>query len=240
MKTLNIRSVRCFTGLLAAFLIIATAVIAGPPLICHAIAIGNAKPLPWISHAWNLSGSETYDLKRLVPDTLAILDASAPALVRMETLRRATLYARQDPQVARELLAKVAARATEAENSGHASALADFDAGYLIECYKQWIGKNLPHMTDNMRMDPNPAANLDGYALVKKAIALRGQDPEMEFAAALITLEGPHDDHAQHASRAIAGAKGDPLLAENLKSGYMGDSGKTVAELFSKDGKANQ
>ncbi|HYL64745.1 MAG TPA: hypothetical protein VE077_19190, partial [Candidatus Methylomirabilis sp.] len=189
MKSIHARSVRCLAGIFAA-LLLATSATAGPPLICHAIEIGSAKSLPWISHNWNLSGSENYDLKKLVPDTLAILDSNAPVLVRMETLRRATLYARQDPQAARELLAKVVARSTEAENSGHPDALAYFDAGYLIECYKQWIGRNLPHMTDNMRMDPNPAASLDGYALVTKAIGLRAEDPQMEFAAALITLEG--------------------------------------------------
>jgi len=89
-------------------------------------------------------------------------------------------------------------------------------------------------------MDPNPAANLDGYALVKKAIGLRGQDSEMEFAAALITIEGPQTDHQQHVLRATSGAKNDPLLAQNLKSHYMGDGGMTVAELFSKGGKENQ
>jgi hypothetical protein len=233
------RSARYFTGLVAAFLIVATAAIAGPPLICHAFDIGQAKSLPWISPNWNLSGSENYDLKKLVPDTLAILDSKAPALVRMETLRRATLYARQDSQAARELLAKVVARSTEAENAGHPDALAYFDAGYLIETYKQWIGRNLPHMTDNMRMDPNPAANLDGYTLVKKAIALRGRDAEMEFAAALITLEGPQADHRQHVANAIAGAKDDTLLAQNLKSRFFGDNGMTVADLFSRDAKSN-
>ena len=191
--------------------------------------------MPWINHGWNLSGSENYDLRNLVTDTLAILDSGAPVLVRMETLRRATLYARRDPQIARELLTKLFARATGAENAGHSDALALFDAGYLAECYKQWIGKNLPHMTDNLPMEPNPAANLDGYALVKKAIGLRGQDSEMEFAAALITIEGPQTDHQQHVLRATSGAKDDPLLAQNLKSHYMGDGGMTVAgTLFSK------
>jgi hypothetical protein len=89
-------------------------------------------------------------------------------------------------------------------------------------------------------MDPNPGANLDGYALVKKAISLRGQDPEMEFAAALITLEGPLSDHQQHVLKATAGAKDDPLLAQNLKSHFMGDGGMTVAELFSKGTKVNR
>jgi hypothetical protein len=239
MKPLSVRSGWYIAGALAALLFLAASAQAGPPLICHTIDIGQAKSLPWTNHGWNLSGSENYDLKNLVSDTLTILDSSAPVLVRMETLRRATLYARRDPQIARELLTKLFARATAAENAGHRDALAFFDAGYLAECYKQWIGKNLPHMTDNLPMDPNPAANLDGYALVKKAISLRGQDSEMEFAAALFTLEGPQADHQQHVLKATAGAKDDPLLAQNLKSRYMGDGGLTVAELFSKGTKVN-
>ncbi len=239
MKPLIFRSRWYIAGILAALLFLAVSAQAGPPLICHTIEIGQAKSLPWTNHGWNLSGSENYDLKNLIPDTLAILDANAAVLVRMETLRRATLYARHDPQIARELLTKLFARTTVAENSGHPDALALFDAGYLAECYKQWIGKNLPHMTDNLPMDANPAANLDGYAWVKKAIGFRGQDPEMEFAAALITLEGPQTDHQQHVLKATAGAKDDALLAQNLKSRYLGYGGLTVAELFSKATKAN-
>jgi len=240
MKLLTGRSTRSLAGILAALFFLATSAQAGPPLICHTIEIGQAKSLPWINHGWNLSGNENYEVKNLIPDTLAILDSSAPVLVRMETLRRATLYARHDPQIARELLTKLFARAEAAGNTGHPDALAMFDAGYLAECYKQWIGKNLPHMTDNLPMDQNPGANLDGYALVKKALSLRGQDPQMEFAAALITLEGQQADHQQHVLKATAGAIGDPLLALNLKSHFMGEDGITVAELFSKGTKANQ
>ncbi len=157
----------------------------------------------------------------------------------METLRRATLYAREDPVAAKELLARLHARATSAESSGHPDALAWFDVGYLAETYKQWIGQNLPHMTDGMRMDANPAAGFDGYALVKKAIGLRGtalhaDDPQMEFAAALITLSGPQDEHRQHALKAIAGAKADPLLAQNLASHFMGQQSQTVSALLAK------
>jgi len=36
----------------------------------------------------------------------------------------------------------------------------------------------------------------------------------MEFAAALITLSGPQEEHRQHTLKAIAGAKTDPLLAQ--------------------------
>src|SRR5437870_8266887 len=195
MRTPMIRSSIFVVVLLATLLSLATLTKAGPPLICHSVEIGAAKSLPWISHDWNLSGGETYDTKNLVRDTLEILAPDTPVLVRMETLRRATLYARKDSRAAKELLARLHARATSAESSGRPDALAWFDVGYLVETYKQWLGQNLPHMTDGMRMDPNPAAGVDGYAMVKKAIGLRADDAQMEFAAALITLSGPQEVH---------------------------------------------
>jgi len=145
------------------------------------------------------------------------------------------LYARRDPLVAKELLARLYARATSAESSGRADALAWFDAGYLAETYKQWIGRNLPHMTDGMRMDPNPSAGVDGYALVKKAIRLRGADAQMEFAAALITLSGPQEEHRQHAQKAIAGSKSDSLLAQNLATHFTGAQTETMSEMLAKN-----
>jgi hypothetical protein len=225
----------CFAAIVKGILLFADAALAGPPLICHTFEIGQAKSLPWVSHSWNLSGSENYDTKNLVKDTLEILTPDAPVLVRMETLRRATLYARKDPLAAKELLARLHARATAAESAGHPDALAWFDAGYLAETYKQWIGRNLPHMTDGMRMDANPAAGVDGYAMVKKAIALRGDDAQMEFAAALITLSDPHDEHAVHAQKAIAGAKTDALLAQNLATHFLGPKDETVSEMLAKN-----
>ena len=215
-------SLRNALGVPALLLVLAIAAQAGPLLICHPIEIGQAKSLPWTSNNWNLSGNEKYDLKRLVPDALAILDSNTRVLVRMETLRRATLYARKNPQVAKELLSRLHARATSAETAGHPDALAWFDAGYLAESYKQWIGKD----------QPNPAAGIAGYAWVKRAISLRGKDPQIEFAAALITIGGPAKDCQKHAQKAIAGAKTDPLLAQNLATHFMGKQGKTVSEMF--------
>ena len=235
MTTQQARSSRLAVVLVVILLCFANAAQAGPPLICHSFEIGQAKSLPWISHSWNLSGGENYDTKNLVKDTLEILNPETPVLVRMETLRRATLYARNDPVAAKELLARLHARATSAESAGKPDALAWFDAGYLAETYKQWIGQNLPHMTDGMRMDPNPAAGVDGYALVKKAIALRRDDAQMEFAAALITLAGPRDEHAEHARKAIAGAKTDALLAQNLATHFLGPKDQTVSEMLAKD-----
>jgi hypothetical protein len=240
----QIRSFGLVIAMVAASLSLAHVAQAGPPLICHTIEIGQAKSLPWISHNWNLTGGETYDTKNLVRDTLEILVPDTPVLVRMETLRRATLYARNDAVAAKELLARLHARAASAESSGHPDALAWFDIGYLAETYKQWIGQKLPHMTDGMRLDRNPAAGVDGYALVKKALALRarsqnGDDSQMEFAAALITLLGPQEEHRKHALTAIAGAKTDPLLAQNLASHFIGPQSQTMSDLLAKNSVPN-
>jgi hypothetical protein len=204
---MNLRiSSRLAISLAAVMLGLTSSAMAGPPLICHPIAIGQAKSLPWVELNYH-KGDGSYDLQNLTKDTLAILDSDASVLVRMETLRRATLYARKDPQVAKELMTRLLARATDSD-ADNIGALAWFDVGYLSETYKQWMGKG----------EPNPAAGLDGYSWVRKAISMRSQDPEMEFAAALITLTGPEIDHSYHVQKAIAGAKNDPLLAQNLTS----------------------
>jgi len=204
-------------GMVAVLFGFTTFALAGPPLICHPIEIGQAKSLPWVE--FNQRGSTDYNLKNLSQDTLAILDSRPPVLVRMETLRRATIYARQDPQAAKELITRLEARAANSDSSGRPDALAWFDVGYLAEAYKQWMGRG----------EPNPAAGLDGYGWVRKAISLRGPDPEMEFAAALITLTSPGDAHRDHVQKALAGAKQDPLLAQNLASTF---NHQTISELL--------
>jgi hypothetical protein len=204
-------------SIVAVFLGFTTFAQAGPALICHPIEIGQAKSLPWVE--WSRKGRTDYDLKNLTPDTVAILGSNPPVLVRMETLRRATIYARQDPQVAKELITRLQARAANSDAGGHADALAWFDVGYLAEAYKQWMGKG----------EPNPAVGLDGYGWVRKAISLRASDPEMEFAAALITLTGPESAHQAHVRKAMAGAKNDPLLAQNLASNF---NHQTISQLL--------
>ena len=196
---------------------------AGPPLICHPIEIRQAKSLPWVE--FNHRGRTDYDLKNLSRDTLAILDSHTPVLVRMETLRRATIYARHDTQVAKELITRLQERAANSDAAGHPDALAWFDVGYLAEAYKQRMGQG----------EPNPASGLDGYGWVKRAISLRGQDPQMEFAAALITVGGPEADHQEHVQKAAGGAKIDPLLARNLATHFMVNKGKTASEMLARE-----
>ena len=220
-------------AILAIFGALPQAAVAGPPLICHAILIGQAKSLPWVSEGWKLSGKENYDTHHLVDDTLALLTPETQVIVRMETLRRATLYAQRDPMVAKRLLFTLRSRALDSDAQGRPDALAWFDYGYLVECYKQtgWMpgsqgeGSNVSVL----------AANLDGYAAVEKAISLRGRaedEPQMEFAAALIGLEGPKPRLHEHAQRAAdAASKGqDCLLAENLyKVPFLGKENVAAA-----------
>ncbi|HEY4949865.1 MAG TPA: hypothetical protein VIH88_05995 [Candidatus Acidoferrales bacterium] len=203
--------------ILAAIVLLAAPVFAGPPLVCHPINIGSARSLPWTSTTWNLSGDEGYDVNHLVADTLALLRPDTPVLVRMETMRRAALYSQNNAAVARELLAGLAARAT----SDGRDAMAAFDYGYLIETYRQLeLTFRMSRGGRNAGDWVNPAAGLDGYALVKQAIGMRGGDAEMEFAAALITTENSKQDYSEHAAKAKAGMKEDPLLAQNVVSHF--------------------
>ncbi len=221
MKLRKISLVRYFAAMAAAVLVIVAPAVAGPPLICHAVDIGTANSLPWTSSGWNLSGQETYDVSQLVPDTLALLAPSTPVLVRMETLRRATLYAQKRTAIATELLMRLEARTRENPKD----ALTAFDFGYLAECYKQasWLTQHTDWLkategVGNARA--NVAMKIDGYEWVRKAIVLRGSDPQMEFAAALMTTEGARSEHNQHLQNAMAGAKADALLARNLASRF--------------------
>ena len=218
------------TGILAVLLLCATAALAGPPLICHAFDIGTAKSLPWTSHDWNLTGGENYDTSRLAADTQAILGANPTILVHMETLRRATLYARKDQRAAKELFVKLFMATKNTQPDRNLAALAYFDAGYLAETYKQWLGER----------EQNPAQSVDGYALIKQALSLKGSDPQMEFAGALVTLGGPEKDHSEHAQKALAGAKSDSLLARNLASHFWGSEGEKLSEMISKTTVAKQ
>jgi hypothetical protein len=159
----------------------------------------------------------------LVEDTLALLTPQTPVLVRMETLRRAAVYAENNPRVAEELAAKLLARANAAGAKDAAGALALFDAGYLLETYGQ---------TELARQNFIVRAE-NGYALVLKALRLRGNDAEMEFAAALIALEHNKAAGREHLQRALAAAGSRSLLERNLVSHaqIFGMRGTNVPEL---------
>jgi hypothetical protein len=203
---------------------------AGPPLLCHPFAIGDARSLPWGAGSdWN-SPSAACDIRRLVADTLELLTPGAPVIVRMETLRRATIYSGKDSRVASALLSQLMARILNAEAGSRPDALAWFDAGYLVETYKQF---DLAYQWKMLgaQKPANPAEGLDGREWVAKAIGLGGDRPAMEFAASLMQGNWPNE----HLRRALAEASDGSLVARNLVQ--FGGGAKTLAEMRARYGK---
>jgi hypothetical protein len=177
-----------------------TAAEAGPPLICHPFQTTGSALLAWgTGPGWN-TPERNYDLRRLEAETLALLDAETSILTRMENLRRATIYATQDSRIAEKLLTAVLTRA----HGPDASRLAVFDAGYLIETYKQ-----ATHLFGRA------VTRADGYAMVQAAMTMGDPVPEMEFAAALMTEGAVSSAHLRRARAATAPTS---LLAKNIDS----------------------
>lgn len=213
-----------FSAILFSFFF-ATAALAGPPLLCHTFDIGEAKSLSWTSHSWNLSATDSYDTKNLSTDTLSILDTDSTVLVHMETLRRAALYTQKDSAAAKQLLLRLIARSNAANTS--TAAIANFDAGYFAATLDQlhWINKDFS----------NPAQSLDAFALLKKSLDLRPNDAQLNFAASLVTLEGPISEQREYAQKAMAGAQSDPLLARNLSTHFIGPQTETMADMINRN-----
>jgi len=196
---------------LAIVLVSAGPALAGPPLICHPFETGSTRLLAWGTDTSNWNAAlPSYNLKALTADTLRVLDADAATLTRMENLRRATIYAMRDPAIAQEFLKTMLDRAL----STTPTAATWFDAGYVIEAYKQ-----AKHLRPTGPFDRSAWAavdetlSVDGYGFVKKAIAMGGPTAEMEFAASLMTQGAAS---AAHRSRANAAAPRGSFLAANL------------------------
>jgi pimeloyl-ACP methyl ester carboxylesterase len=202
---------RSMTTLLAAAalgLVLVSPALAGPPMICHPVDIGDAESLPWGARAFDEVTS--YRLTRLADDTLDILMGNDSALVHMETLRRAAIYSDDDRDVALDLLAKLMARALDAEAAGKPDPLAWLDAGYFAQSLQQ--------LEVPTGLNCGSADGVVGYGWVRRALELRDDDPELEFAAAMMTVLAGTPQHEQHAARAGALADADSLVAANLET----------------------
>ncbi len=176
---------------------------AGSPLTCFPMAIGDAPSLVWGSgDGWN-TPSPDLDRARLAADTLSLLGPRTPVLVRMETLRRAVIYASRSDVAARGLFEALRSR-TVVASGGKVDPLARFDLGYAVAAWRE---------AGHTAVSPSE----DGYALVRQALAARGADAEMEYAAALMTrgrmLRGASNEHLR---AALAGATEGSDLARTL------------------------
>jgi hypothetical protein len=180
---------------------------AGPPLLCFPMSIGDAASLPWGAIGWK-SPLASYDRTRLADDTVALLASQPRALVRMETLRRAVIYAAENEAAATKLFGALRARAAK-NGSKAADPGALFDLGYAVEAFRQ-----TKHALSPGRLVDPPE---DGYALIRQAIAARGPDPEMEYAAALVTIDRRFTSVSNdHLRAAAAGAKKNADLARTI------------------------
>jgi hypothetical protein len=205
-------------GLLAVLALAAPA-FAGPPLLCHPFDIGGARSLPWDGTRAFWQGRADYRLENLVADTEALLAPSTPVIVRMETIRRAALYASADGELAGRLYGRLGDRLRASQQpGGRPDDLALFDFAYLTETYRQIaeLDRGINEFRGRGPALRRVIGNTDGYALIKKTLGRPSTDPAVEFAAALMT--GRRDDGAfrVHAERARAGAGKDALLARNL------------------------
>jgi hypothetical protein len=200
-----------------AALAIAAPALAGPPLLCHPFDIGSAKSLPWIGEKSWFEGRPDYKLDHLVADTEALLTPSTPVIVRMETLRRAALYASTDATVASRLIKRLISRAEDSEVAGRPDALAYLDAAYFVGAFNEIIMMaRSKEFETRSTVAREVKGTLDGYSLIQKSIALRPGDPAIQFAAALISSDEHRGEYSTHAAKARAGADSDVLLARNL------------------------
>lgn len=205
-------------ALLAVALLFSSAASAGPPLLCHPFDTGGAASLPW-GKAWN-APDHGYDRRRLQADTMRLLGSGAPVILRMETLRRAAIYASADGAALRGLAASLDARIAAARGPQEES-LALFDAGYFAETLQdieRLQGYDMPGVgkVDAAALR-GVLARGDGSARMAEALRLRGQDASMRFASALVAAaDQRRGDYDTHARLARAGAAADALLARNI------------------------
>ena len=191
---------------------------AGTPLICHPYAIGNAKSLPGSEGDWK-GVNPNYDRTHLVRDTLALLTPDTPIIVRMETMRRAAIYATagmrgwttgkgfsdEDRASTTAILEKLRERTKAAKGADRALAL--FDEGFFVETLRH----------------TGVDKSINGYELLVQARAVRGPDADMEFALALASSwPMQRAEHDSHLAKARQGAKPGSLLALNLASHFSG------------------
>jgi len=186
-------------------LIVAQSLLAGPPMICHPHITANDPSLPWGAdkNVWSFIDTK-YDTANLAADTLKLLDSGLPMLSRMETLRRAAVYAEKDAASGLELANRLIARALDAEVKGHPNSQALFDAGYFVESMKQ-LGP---------RLKANSLPAIDGYEWTKRSVPGLQDKLAAEYALGLMQSAGGWPN--EHIRRAVTGAQDGSLLAQNL------------------------
>lgn len=202
-------------SLMVSVLAVAMPVLAGPPFVCHVFEIGTAKSLPWGTSNDFMAMRDDYDFHHVVADVETLLTPSTPTLVRMETLRRASIYASRERALAAQLIATMMHRVRVADQAGHPDALALFDAGYLIEAFSELeqFGLHMKALAGLERELAGITYSFEARPLLERSATLRPGDASIEFALGLISRAPENEGHLQ---KARAAARQDALLANNL------------------------
>jgi len=159
-------------------------------------------------------------------DALAILkNSSQVPLLHMETLRRATLYARKDPAAAKQLFVATRRPPPKAPKPHPVPThLPLFDAGLSPRRLQPMAG-------GKERASRRTASTV---CVDQTRLRLHPNDPQMRSPPRLITLRGPEADHREYAQLATAGAKNDELLNAICES-FLGEQSQTMSEMILKN-----
>jgi hypothetical protein len=190
----------------------AASVVAGPPAICFPVQCDDSGiPLDDSKGATN----NRYKAEEAIAKAIGVLDTSTDPLVHMETIRRVTICLGDNAARTNELLARLLARAADAEavDAGAPKReLAWLDAGFYVGAASQ-IGA-----TFNWK--PGEKDGVLGLAWLDRAIEAGEGDPAVHFAAALVghpaTNKSKASEYQSHLRAAIAGAPQGSMLRKNL------------------------
>ena len=119
---------------------------------------------------------DDYDVSRVVADTEALLTPSTPTIVRMETLRRASIYASRDRAVAERLIAAMMNRVHLADQTTQGLAL--FDAGFVVEAINELeqSGRYSKQLAGSERILAGLTRPNEARPMLDKSAALRPGD----------------------------------------------------------------
>lgn len=202
------RRVCMFTGIAVLMTLAAPAAHPGHfPLLIDRLDIGDARSLPWGSGGDPLRGAGDYDRARLIADTEALLGFDVPVIVRMETLRRAVVYARGNPALGTALLERLGSRAADSRRERRPHALIFFDVGYAHALIDE------ADRMDGTRMSER---NLS-QSFLELALEMRPDDPALHFAAARVGDSQRGRLPQEYVKKARDTASRDPLVARNLR-----------------------
>jgi hypothetical protein len=176
--------------------------------------IADAQSLPWEGGV--CCGRPGYDIAHLLRDTEALLTPSTPIIVRLETLRRAVVYASSDRRLAVRLLTRFTERMRPEARGQTSAAVAALDAAFVVEAFRQIEEHPSKPFTRHSRQVRGLVSGTDGYALLRASVPIQSNDPEFDFAAALIA-GARHVDEPAFALRppTSVGGDRDPLVVRN-------------------------